>query len=270
VPPAGCTPSGPSGTCPPVTNSNFQPAGLVTQAHTGQFAAVFTNPNVSCGPFDTVPPSHACTRFSVPMLNGDVFWQNRAFHITTAGSPLPVIQLMPALSQTTTGSCPSGANYWDIGVYGDTGPTIHSSGLTLHPTGSNIGTGGYPGPSSNPGFTHQYCNGSRVPPEIAPLLCTSNANAPGCIQPGTVGVSMTVPVGVPDNNPFYVAFTLNPAATVDEGNNWINMFYGPLSTVNPVTARGATGYNTPLGDYTHATGPGGARGPVGPFAPVRR
>ena len=42
------------------------------------------------------------------------------------------------------------------------------------------------------------------------------------------------------------------------------------TTVNPVTARGATGYNTPLGDYTHATGPGGARGPVGPFAPVRR
>jgi len=81
---------------------------------------------------------------------------------------------------------------------------------------------------------------------------------------------MTVPVGVPDNNPLYVAFTLNPAATVDEGNNWINMFYGPLSTVNPVTARGATGYNTPLGDYTHATGPGGPTGPAGPFASRRR
>jgi hypothetical protein len=270
VPPAGCTPSGPSGTCPPVTNSNFQPAGFVTQAHSGQFAAAFTNPNVNCGAFDTVPPSSACTRFSVPTMNGDVLWQNRAFHITVAGAPLPVIQLMPSLSQTTTGSCPAGANYWDLGVVNDTGPTNHSSGLTLHPTGSNIGTGGYPGPSSNPGFTHQYCNGSRVPPEIAPLLCTSNANAPGCIQPGTVGVSMTVPVGTPDNNPFYVAFTLNPAATVDEGNNWINMFYGPLSTVNPVTARGAAGYNTPLGDYTHATGPGGPTGPVGPFAPRRR
>jgi hypothetical protein len=206
----------------------------------------------------------------VPVLANDVFWQNRAFHITVAGSPLPVIQLTPALSQTTTGSCPSGANYWDIGVYGDTGPADHSSGLTLHPVGSNVGTGSYPGPSMDPGFTHQYCNGSRVPPEIVPLLCTSNANAPGCIQPGTVGVSMTVPVGAPDNNPFYPAFTLNPAATVDEGNNWINMFYGPLSTVNPVTARGAAGYNTPLGDYTHSVGPGGPGAPVGPFASRRR
>ena len=73
---------------------------------------------------------------------------------------------------------------------------------------------------------------------------------------------MTVPVGAPDNNPFYAAFTLNPTATVDEGNNWINMYYGPLSTVNSVTARGAAGYNTPLGVYTHSAGPGGAEGAI--------
>jgi hypothetical protein len=73
---------------------------------------------------------------------------------------------------------------------------------------------------------------------------------------------MTVPVGAPDNNPPYVAFTLNPAATVDEGNNWINMFYGPLSTVNPVTAKGATGYNTPLGNYSVNSGGAGADGAV--------
>jgi hypothetical protein len=263
VPPPGCNPNTGAGCTNPITNSNYQPAGLETHPHTGQFATAFTNLNVSCDGFDTVPPSHACTRFSVPALNGNVFWQNRAFHITVGGSPLPVIQLMPSLSQTTTGSCPSGANYWDIGVYGDAGPTIHSSGLTLRPVGGIVGTGGYPGNSNDPGFTQQYCNGSRVPPEISPLLCNvggtgnSRGNAPGCIQPGTVGVSLTVPVGAPDNNPFYPAFTLNPAATVDEGNNWINMFYGPLSAVNPVTARGAAGYNTPLGDYTHSRGPGG-------------
>ena len=57
-------------------------------------------------------------------------------------------------------------------------------------------------------------------------------------------------------------FTLNPTATVDEGNNWINMYYGPLSSVNSVTARGAAGYNVPLGDYTHSAGPGGAEGAI--------
>ena len=248
----------------PVTNSSDQPAGLETHAHTLQFAAVFTSPTVDCGDFDTTPPTHACTRFSIPVIDGDLFWQNRAFHITVGAPPLPVIQLTPALTQTTTGACPAGAHYWDIGVQGDTSPTSPGPGNPrLRPTGgSNVSSGGYPGASVNPGFTRQYCNGSRVPPEIAPLLCTSNANAPGCIQPGTVGVGMTVPVGAPDNNPFYAAFTLNPTATVDEGNNWINMYYGPLSSVNSVTARGAAGYNVPLGDYTHSAGPGGAEGAI--------
>jgi len=41
-------------------------------------------------------------------------------------------------------------------------------------------------------------------------------------------------------------FNLTPAATVDEGNNWINMSWGPLSLVNPST-------NVTLGNYT-ATG----------------
>jgi hypothetical protein len=102
-----------------------------------------------------------------------------------------------------------------------------------------------------------YCNGSRVPPEISPTVCTVNtgappgtgpANAPGCTYPGALGI--TVPNGVPDNNPFYANFTLTPAATVDEGNNWINMFYGPLTNANPTVARSAAGYNTPLGNYS--------------------
>ncbi len=266
VPPPGCNPVPPNqpGCTNPVTNSSDQPAGLETHAHTLQFAAVFTSPTVDCGDFDTTPPTHACTRFSIPVIDGDLFWQNRAFHITVGAPPLPVIQLTPALSQTITGACPAGAHYWDIGVQGDTSPTSPGPGNPrLRPTGgSNVSSGGYPGASVNPSFTRQYCNGSRVPPEIAPLLCTSNANAPGCIQPGTVGVGMTVPVGAPDNNPFYAAFTLNPTATVDEGNNWINMYYGPLSSVNSVTARGAAGYNVPLGDYTHSAGPGGAEGAI--------
>jgi hypothetical protein len=49
-------------------------------------------------------------------------------------------------------------------------------------------------------------------------------------------------------------FTLTPAATVDEGSNWINMFYGPLSLSNPVIQKGSTGYGVALGNYAPAAG----------------
>jgi hypothetical protein len=167
------------------------------------------------------------------------------------------------LTQTATGYCPSSANYWDIGVYGDTGPTDHSSGLTMGPRGSIISTGSYGSSNSttNPSFSGQYCNGSRVPAEIATQLCTATpgsfANAPGCIQPGSVGVSLTVPAGVPDTGQYAPAFTLTPAATVDEGNNWINMLYGPLSLTNPAKYTAAGTVLAPLGDYNHSVGGGG-------------
>jgi Abnormal spindle-like microcephaly-assoc'd, ASPM-SPD-2-Hydin len=41
---------------------------------------------------------------------------------------------------------------------------------------------------------------------------------------------------------------------VDEGNNAISMFYGPLTTVNATIQKGATGYNVPLGNYSPTTG----------------
>jgi hypothetical protein len=189
-------------------------------------------------------------------LANDIFWHNRSFHITTAGNPA-VVTLTPPLNQAGhTGACPAGANYWDLGVYGDTSSTPGSNPghYQLSPTNSTV-TAGYSGggnTNGNPGFTPQYCNGSRVTPEIASLVCSANganpngnANAPGCIRPGALGI--TTPPGIPDNNPFYENFTLTPAATVDEGNNWINMFYGPLSTVNPSIQKGAAGYNAPLG-----------------------
>ena len=262
VPPPGCDPNSPpsaTNNCSynVITQSNFLPAGLATEMHDPTLLTAFTVPTVSCGE----GYSH-CTKFSNPSLQSNIFWQNRAFRITTGAVPtIPsletTVQLVPALTQTATGSCPAGANYWDVGVYGDTGPTNHGSGLTLHPQGSILSSGGYTGSgnsSANPGFVAQYCNGSRVPPEIAPQLCAGangRANAAGCIQPGTVGVSMTVPAGVPDISQYYPAFTLAPAATVDEGNNWINMFYGPLSLSNS-TLYTAAGTALPmLGNYNH-------------------
>jgi hypothetical protein len=224
----------------------------------------FTNANVTCpAGNDTVPPTHACTRFSVPNIANDIFWQNRAFHITAGGGTTgTVVQLLPALTQATTGACPT-ANYWDIGAYNDTAPNNHGSGVTLHPTysilddpGDYAGANNVAGSSST--ITTQYCNGSRVPPEIATLLCSGtngHANAPGCIQPGTVGVGTTVPGGVPDSlGPPLPAFTLTPAATVDEGSNWINMFYGPLSLSNPVSYTTSGTVLPPLGNFAPPTG----------------
>jgi hypothetical protein len=74
----------------------------------------------------------------------------------------------------------------------------------------------------------QYCNGARVPPEFG-------------------GMGYNVPPGISDATVPNPIFNLTPAATVDEGNNWINIAWGPLSLVNPTT-------NVALGNYSEAAG----------------
>src|SRR5205807_4050402 len=77
---------------------------------------------------------------------------------------------LAAPSQSATGACPSPVSYWDIGVRGDTGPSNHSSTVTLAPTYSVLtDAADYPGGNntgSNPAVVKQYCNGSRIPPEL--------------------------------------------------------------------------------------------------------
>jgi len=149
-----------------------------------------------------------------------------------------VVALNPALNQTYTGQCVTGANYWDIGVRGDTGPADHSSGFTLHPTYSILTDAtDYPGANNlgaNPALLSQYCNGSRLPPENG-------------------GLGYAVPPGVADATVPNPLFNLTPSATVDEGNNWINMSYGPLSLFNESKLPGSAGYNVPLGNYSIST-----------------
>lgn len=245
----------------PVTTSTFSPSGLVSETNgpllTNAFGAAvicpFGNPN--------------CTKFSNPLLTGDILWQNRSFHISVASNPIPglqnVVTLVPTLNQTSTGFCAGGADYWDLGVLGDN-PTTQAAGsnpggYTLNPLLSDMtSTSGYSATnvSTNPGFNTQYCNGSRVPPEIVASICASNANARGCSGGGQTG-GFGVPPGIPDIDPFYPLFTLNPAATVDEGNNWINLFYGPLSLSNASSYTAPGTALTPLGNYNH-TIPSGA------------
>ncbi len=191
------------------------------------------------------------------MLEDNIIWQNSAYYIgigpLSAQYQQSVVSLFnafttnmaptqPQTGATTangagititggTGACVA-ANYWDIGVRGDTGPNNHGSGVTLLPQFTAItDIGDYAGNSNvgtNPNFISQYCDGARTPPEF-----------------GASG--WAVPAGISDASVPNPIFNLTPVATVDEGNNWINLRWGPLSASNPVT-------NTILGNYGLATG----------------
>jgi len=254
VPGSNCIQPGSStASCP-------QPAGLVTVQNTALLTASL--PNTVICPAGHGTSGSLCKKFSVPILYNDLFWQNRAFYIgvggPAAGNDLTNQQnqvsifnafgatkavTQPSTDATSpngngivisggTGACVTPVSYWEIGVRGDTGPSNHNSGLTLAPTYSVLtDAGDYAGANnsaSNPTAVSQYCNGSRTPPEYQSL-------------------GYQVPPGISDATVPNPVFALTPAATVDEGNNWINISWGPLSMTNPVT-------NTTLGNYSLAAG----------------
>jgi hypothetical protein len=221
--------------------------------------ATNTPPTITC------PSNHLhCAGFSNPVIANDLFWQNRSFYIGVGSLSTQYQQNVVSLYNLSgsaaanqpsadatqgdgaglivtggTGACTPGAGYWDIGVRGDTGPGNHNSNLTLAPqysvltnTGATsengAGSGNFLG--TDPQVVSQYCNGSRTPPEFA----SGGYNVPPGISDATVP------------NPI---FHLTPTATVDEGNNWVNIQWGPLSLVNPVSG-------TTLGNYAlSATSP---------------
>ncbi len=231
------------------TTSAPQPAGLVTMVNSSNLTATFAGLKITC------PDNHPnCTKVSYPYIADDIFWQNRSFYVGVGGLSPSYQQNLVTMynafttstptSQTATGQCVTGVSYWDIGVRGDTGPGNHASGWTLAPTysaltnASEVGSGSHDLTTSNPGFVSQYCNGARTPPEAA-------ANLTGWWKLAALG--WQVPPGISDAtvpNPY---FSLSPNATVDEGNNWVNISWGPLAATNPVT--GAT-----LGNYAIGSG----------------
>jgi hypothetical protein len=261
----------PNGTCPtPVTTSTPQPAGIVAIQNSSNLTANLpTTTSVVCpaGHFaGSTATNGTCRTVSYPELYNNVIWQNRTFNITVGGlgtGPLNqqnVVALVPLLNQPATdattangggtivtggtGACVSGANFWDIGVRGDTGPENHASGVTLAPAYSVLtdvsSASGYSGSTlhntgANPTVLSQYCNGSRVPPENG-------------------GLGYQVPPGISDATVPNPIFNLTPAATVDEGNNWINISWGPLSLSNPSLVQPAGTAATPLGNYGPAAG----------------
>jgi len=264
--PAGnCYMAGPTGAN---TASCPQSAGVTSIPNSSLLTTTFVVP-ITC------PPGHytgatalngTCTHVSYPVLYSNILWQNRSFHvgITAQGTgqlnQQNVIRLFDAVSnaaaptQTATGQCSTGVTYWDLGVRGDRSPTTHESGFTLSAIWSVTTYGGQGNINADPVVIGQYCNGSRVPPE-----CTL---ADGC--GGLHGFG--VPPGIPDSIAGAPLFSLVPSATVDEGNNWINVSWGPLSLTNPSLTGGLYGNyggGLPLGNYSLGPlSPSGNNGPV--------
>ena len=251
--PAGnCTNAAGTASCP-------QSAGVTSTQNSPLLTTTFTGLTLTCPAGE---PN--CQSFSNPILVGNVLWQNRSFYVGVSTGPTtgPLNQqnqinlfsaftntLAPDQSGTATGSCSTtGVTYWDLGVRGDTSLTPGvGSGFSLSPEYSVLSsTAGYDSTNiqANPQATAQYCNGSRVPPE-----CTV---ADGC--GGLHGFG--VPPGIADAVVPNPVFSLVPSATVDEGNNWINISWGPLSTTNPalVGTDGDFGGRAPLANYVLLAG----------------
>jgi hypothetical protein len=252
------------------TASAPQPAGLVSIQNsailTANLPATITCPVghfvPGTGP-GTGASNGACRKASYPKLENNVIWKNRPFYIgvgALGGGTLNQQNIVTLYDAFTTTAVPSQSNadavtpngngatitggtgacvafpttsYWDIGVRGDTGPGNHSSTVTLNPTYSVMTSiTGYNANNTavEPTLLRQYCNGSRIPPENT-----------------TAGGGWQVPPGISDATVPNPVFNLTPAATVDEGNNWINMSWGPLSMSNPVTFENLSNYGPAAG-----------------------
>ena len=193
-----------------------------------------------------------CMAVSKPRMVNDLFWHNRAFSVdvvdasgnivsgtaTPTGTDLQsqqnLIALNPMLNQTSTGQCvtPSGSIpptfYYDVGLRTDDVAAGAISFGTNKLRAYNSIVSGDPqsivnhtnrvAASSSP-VVAEYCNGARVAPEKSAGIAGAFAgyNAPP-------GASETT--GLPT---VFVFNGIQPAATVDEGHNWLNLVYGPLT-----------------------------------------
>jgi len=251
-PPPGCTPQtdptlpqDPSCTGTDAPHGP-QPAGLVTMAHTPNLIAQMPA-TVTCPPGAFGYTGGDCRRFSRPAIANDLFWENRAFHVDIASmgtgnqSQQNLIVFTPALNQTATGQCvtpPSGTTnfYWDVGLRTDdvnsgaipagTRLAATTSIVTGNVTGGSVTsevTGTLVQPTSSPVIA-QFCDGARVPPEN----CAAQA---GQVTTASC-LGYNAPPGASETAGPLPVFTFNnikPTATVDEGHNWLNLSYGPLT-----------------------------------------
>ena len=242
-----------------------QPAGLVVMAHTPNLLEAIGTLTVNC-PANGFGYSAQgdCRKLSKPRLVNNLFWQNRAFSVDLAGmgtgnqSQQQLIAITPLLNQGSTGACstaPGGGGslpanfFWDIGLRTDdvAAGAISAAANKLSisnsiysgvdPQGAITTDGSDLTPSASP-VVAQYCNGARMPPE--------HCSDAGIDQNNPVCMGYNAPPGASETTSLTQVFTfkgIQPTATVDEGHNWLNLSYGPLSLGRP---------NTPVGTATAA------------------
>ena len=154
-------------------------------------------------------------------FSNNVVWHNRSFFFDTStgtarlcGSNTGTGSCALVDDQAATGACDlAHAKYWDLGSLADATVTVNpTQNLRLNPTFSVLSsTAGYTGAgmsANDPNLQDVYCNGSRVTPEF-----TNVVNPPSVKN-------------------------LQVAATLDEGNNYVNLRFGPLSLSKPTDATG--------------------------------
>jgi hypothetical protein len=187
------------------------------------------------------------SHFSSPTLTNNILYQNRSFYfsadVQTSATVAAATHLYPAFTTTElaasdhTYACPSGATYWDLGLVNDTNQTTHQSGYKLNPTFSVLS-------SANVIGSGQYASSNRV--GAAGLVTKQYCNGPRS-NPGTpdAGTGPLVPLQ---------QFTMQAAATEDEGGNWIDVRFGPISLSDSSAYTTAGTVIPALGDYHLATG----------------
>ena len=231
------------------TASCPQVAGLVSVQNSATLKSSFPA-TITCpaGHFaGTTAANGSCKIASYPELYNNVLWQNRSFFIgvgSLGGGTLNQQNLVALFNasgsvpgtQTATGACPGGSSYWDIGVRGDSGPADHSSSVTLSPEASIL--------TSITGYTGEARGSASMRHRIL-RWSASTATAPASRR-SSAAPGWQVPPGISDATVPNPIFNLTPAATVDEGNNWVNISWGPLAMASPS--------GTVLGNYALTAG----------------
>jgi hypothetical protein len=202
----------------PVTGSPH-PAGISSDQTSAQLLAALPNSNQRNANAISQP-----TNFS-----NNIVWHNRSFFFDTStgsgrlcnsNAGTGSCTVLP--DQTTTGECVAveSAKYWDLGSLADGTVAVNvNQNLRLKPTfsvlssttGYTVANGDNANNSANdPTLQDVYCNGSRVTPEF------NNGGNPPSVK------------------------NLQVAATLDEGNNYVNMRFGPLSLSKPTDSSGTS------------------------------
>ncbi len=180
------------------SQSNPQPAGVVSHAHSTALAAAIGG---------SAPPAYRLG-FSNPTLYNDIVWHSRSFYFTLdTGVDPPNPGLLPP---------PASPVYNDLAVVGTAAPQrlnpqycVLTSTVGYAPTNIN----------PDPTFVASYVNGPRN------LIQEPDAY-----------------------NPMLVA------AAFDEGGNFIDVRFGPITTVNPATGLPFGNYHLTAGSPAINTG----------------